>query len=31
MVAATLPALLDLGADQTRIFSDSWQPEGKNT
>lgn len=26
MVAATLPALLDLGADQTRIFSDSWQP-----
>jgi len=29
MVAATLPALLDLGADQTRIFSDSWQPVGK--
>lgn len=29
MVAATLPALLDLGADQTRIFSDAWQPEGK--
>jgi NAD(P)H-flavin reductase len=29
MVAATLPALLDLGADQGRIFSDSWQPEGR--
>lgn len=29
MVAATLPALLDMGADQTRIFSDSWQPAPK--
>ncbi|HCS23890.1 MAG TPA: FAD-binding oxidoreductase [Alphaproteobacteria bacterium] len=25
MVAATLPALLDLGADKERIFSDAWQ------
>lgn len=33
MVAATLPALLDLGAEKERIFSDAWQAaqESRNT
>ncbi len=31
MVAATLLALLDLGADKERIFSDAWQPKEGQT